>query len=119
MQHAEFSKPTIKKHGRAYVRLYDYFKTPDRWLAFLERYTVEHFDVGMRRNGDCAVRVIDPVTQEVAALGLDIPSLITYRTHVATARSFWNEEFRSETHRRQRTFEVGFVQASNDTVVPR
>lgn len=115
-----FKRPTIKETSRAYVRLYGYFKTPEKWLAFLERYRVEYINFGMRRNGDCAVRVIDPATQEIAVLGLDLPNEIKYHTYTdKTDRSVWNEEFASATHRRRRQFEVGSDQASKDEVVPR
>lgn len=114
-----FKRPTIKETNRAYVRLYEYFNTPEKWLAFLERYRVEIIDFGMRRHGDCAIRVIDPETQEVAVLGLELPNTVKYHTYVATSRSFWNEEFASATHRRIRTIEVGDAQASKDEVAPR
>lgn len=84
-----FKKPTIKATGRAYVRLFGYFTSSEAWLAFLERYRVEPFDFGMQRHGDCAVRVIDPTTGQLAALGLEIPNEIKYHTYMATARSFF------------------------------
>jgi hypothetical protein len=92
-----FKKPTIKATSRAYVHLFGYFSSHDAWLAFLERYRVEPFEFGMQRHGDCAVRVVDPTTGRLAALGLEIPSEIKYHTHVATGRSFWQERFLSDT----------------------
>ncbi|MCY0852536.1 hypothetical protein [Cupriavidus sp. D39] len=117
--HGGFKKPTIKDNGRAYVRLFGYFATQDEWLRFLTRYVVKHVPFGMERNGDCAVRVIDPTTGELATLGLELPNEIKHHTYVATARSFWNENFANDTQRRSRTVEVGFDQPSKDEVVPR
>lgn len=114
-----FKKPTIKETSRAYVRLFEYFKAPEQWLSFLKGYRVEHPPFGMRRNGDCAVRVIDPNTGELAILGLEIPNEIQYHTYVATARSFWNEHFTSETQRRHRTTEIGCSSPSRDELVSR
>lgn len=42
-----FKKPTIKGTNRAYVRLFEYFVTPQVWLEFLERYRVEYVAFGM------------------------------------------------------------------------
>ncbi|AIO71594.1 hypothetical protein DM80_6128 [Burkholderia multivorans] len=36
-----FKKPTIKDKGRAYVRLFQYFETPESWLEFLDQYAIE------------------------------------------------------------------------------
>jgi hypothetical protein len=118
-QQVAFKKPTIKTTSRASVHLFGYFSTPTSWLAFLERYKVERFDFGMHRNGDCAVRVIDPTSGQLAVLGLEIPNEIKYHTYVATARSFWPESFLSETQRRNRILEVGYVEPSKDEVSPR
>lgn len=118
-QKGTFKKPTIKATSRAYVRLYEYFTTPDRWLEFIRTYHVEPFNYGMRRDGDCAVRVIDPATREMAVLGLEIPNEIKYHNNVAMGRSFWNENFTSATHRRHRQIESGYAQAFKDEVVPR
>ncbi|GAA5013100.1 hypothetical protein GCM10025794_01350 [Massilia kyonggiensis] len=114
-----FKKPTIKATSRAYVHLFQYFSTPATWLAFLERYKVEQFDFGMHKYGDCAVRVIDPETGQLAALGLEIPNEINYHTYVATARSFWTESFLSDTQRRNRIWEVGCAAPSKDEVISR
>lgn len=114
-----FKKPTIKTTSRAYVRLFEYFKTPEKWLPFLEAYKVVHVAFGMHRNGDCALRVIDPSTGELAILGLDVPNEIQYHTYVATNRSFWNERFTSDTQRRHRTTELGCASPSKDEVVLR
>ena len=116
---AAFKKPTIKATSRAYVRLYGYFSTSEAWLAFIERYKVEPFNFGLHRHGDCAVRVVDPTTGQLAALGLEIPNEIKYHTYVATARNFWQECFLSDTQRRHRTLEEGFPQPSRDEVLPR
>jgi hypothetical protein len=35
-----FKKPTIKDKGRAYVRLFQFFETPESWLQFLDQYDV-------------------------------------------------------------------------------
>jgi hypothetical protein len=113
---AEFKKPTIKATSRAYVHLFQYFSPLAAWLAFLERYRVEQFDFGMHRNGDCAVRVIDPTTGQLAVLGLEIPNEIKYHTYVATARSFWTESFLSDTQRRNRILEVGNAAPLKDEV---
>ncbi|WP_186170297.1 hypothetical protein [Burkholderia gladioli] len=113
-----FKKPTIKDNGRAYVRLFQCFETPESWLDFLNRYTIQHQPFGVRRNGDCAVCVIDPATGDLAVLGLDIPNQITYHTFAAE-RSFWNERYASAMHRRHRTIEVGYDSPSKDEVVPR
>lgn len=114
-----FKKPTIKGTSRTYVRLFDYFAAAEKWLEFLQRYRVERVPFGMERAGDCAVRVTDLATGEVAVLGLEVPNEIKYHTHTATGRSFWTEEFASATHRRQRIIEVGSAQVSKDDVVPR
>lgn len=116
---ATFKKPTIKATSRAYVRLFGYFSSSESWLAFLERYKVEPFDSGMHRHGDCAVRVVDPTTGQLAVLGLEIPSEIKYHTYVATARSFWQECFLSDRQLRHRTLEEGNAQPSKDEVFPR
>lgn len=113
-----FKKPTIKDHGRAYVRLFQRFETPESWLQFLDRYTIEHRPFGVRRNGDCAVCVLDPATGNLADLGLEIPNEITYHTFAAE-RSFWNERYASATHRRHRVLEVGRDLPSKDEVFPR
>lgn len=47
-----FKKPTIKDNGRAYVRLFQCFETPERWLDFLNRYSVQPQPSGVARNGD-------------------------------------------------------------------
>lgn len=86
MEHVK--RPTIKETNRAYVHLFEYFTSPDKWLEFLKQYNVECVDFGNRRNGDCAVRVVHPKSNELAILGLDIPNHITYHTYVSTARSF-------------------------------
>lgn len=104
---ATFKKPTIKGTSRAYVRLFSYFQTPEKWLEFLEQFRIEYVAFGMQRAGDCAVRVIEPSNGKVADLGLDVPNEIKYHTYVATARSFWIEEFSSSTYRRHRMTEVG------------
>jgi len=109
-------KPTIKATSRAYVHLFEYFSIPAAWLGFVERNSIEHFDFGMHRNGDCAVRVIDPATGQLAVLGLEIPNEIKYHTSVATARSFWSESFLGETQRRNRILEVGYTDPSKDEV---
>lgn len=114
-----FKKPTISGTSRAYVRLFDYFATAEKWLKFLQRYRVERVPFGMQRAGDCAVRVIDLGTSEIAVLGLDVPNEIKYHTHLATGRSFWTEDFASATHRRHRVIEVGYAEPSRDEVVPR
>lgn len=114
MVSSSFRKPTIKDTSRAYVRLFQYFKTNADWLAFLVRYEVRHVPFGHVSHGDCAVRVIERATGEVARLGLDIPIEIKYHTYVATARSFWNESFVSDTHVRERTIEVGYSEPSRD-----
>lgn len=114
-----FKKPTIKDTSRAYVRLFEYFTSPEAWLAFVDRYRIESFSFGMQRHGDCAVRVVDPATGHLATLGLSVPSEIKYHTYVATARSFWQECFLSDTQRRERTFEVGYAQPSKDEVSTR
>lgn len=114
MQFDSFKKPTIKANGRAYVRLFGYFSSPADWRAFLAQYRVEQVGFGLQRNGDCSVRVVDPSTGDDATLGLDIPNYITYHTHTATSRSFWNEHFLSNTKRRHRTYEVGYANASKD-----
>jgi len=114
-----FKKPTIKATSRAYVHLFQYFSTPAAWLAFIERYRVEPFDFGMHRHGDCAVRVIDPMTGQLAVLGIEIPNEIKYHTYVATARSFWTESFLSDTQRRNRIWEVGHAAPSKDEVCSR
>jgi hypothetical protein len=114
-----FKEPTIKGTSRAYVRLFEYFETPEKWLEFLQRYRVERVPFGMQLAGDCAVRVIDPATSEVAVIGLEVPNEIKYHTYIATGRSFWTEEFASATHRRRRVIEVGYAQALKDEVVPR
>ena len=116
---AALKKPTIKGTSRAYVRLFGYFSSSESWLEFLERYKVGPFDFGMHRHGDCAVRVVDPTTGQLASLGLGIPSEIKYHTDIATARSFWHECFLSDTQRRQRTLEDGNAQPSTDEVLPR
>ncbi len=114
---AGFKRPTIKATSRAYVRLFECFRTPEEWLSFLSRFRVEHPASGMQRNGDCAVRVIDPSTGEVATLGLEIPNEIKYHTYIATARSFWTESFTSATQRRRRVWEIGYSQPSTDEVL--
>ncbi|SOY83461.1 conserved hypothetical protein [Cupriavidus taiwanensis] len=114
-----FKRPTIKDTNRAYVRLFEYIKTPDQWLSFLARYSVVNVPYGMKRNGDCAVRVIDPTSGSLAVLGLELPNEIKYHTYVATARNFWTEGFTSATHQRNRVLEVGCAQPRNDDVVPR
>ena len=113
-----FKKPTIKDNGRAYVRLFQCFDTPECWLDFLSRYTVQHQPFGVRRNGDCSVCVIDPATGDLANLGLEIPNQITYHTF-AGDRSFWNERYASATHRRHRAIEVRSDRPSKDEIVPR
>jgi len=114
-----FKKPTIKATSRAYVRLFEYFKTPDRWLPFLDGHKVVHVPFGMHRNGDCALQVVDLSTGRLAILGLDVPNEIQFHTYVATGRSFWNERFTSDTHRRHRTTEIGCASPSKDEVAPR
>jgi len=116
--HVAFKKPTIKGTSRAYVRLFDYFGTADKWLDFLARYRIENVPFGMRRHGDCAVRVVDLATGQLAKLGLEIPNEIKYHTYVATARSFWLENFTSDTERRDRAIEVGYPHPSKDEVLP-
>ena len=114
-----FKKPTIKETSRAYVRLFDYFATAEKWLNFLHRYRVERVPFGIQRAGDCAVRVIDLESGAVAVLGLEVPNEIKYHTYTAMGRSFWTEEFLNATHRRNRIIEVGNTQVSKDEVVPR
>lgn len=118
-QQVAFKRPTIKATSRAHVHLFEYFSTPTAWLAFLERYRVERFDFGMHRNGDCAVRVIDPATGQLAVLGLELPNEIKYHTYAATAQSFWSESFLSKTERRNRILEVGHAGLSRDEVSQR
>lgn len=113
-----FKKPTIKATNRAYVRLFETFSSTESWLKFLGQYQVECVGFGYQRAGDCAVRVVDPKTGNLAILGLEIPNHITYHTHAAE-RSFWNEHFLSETQRRHRTFEVGYPKASKDQLANR
>jgi hypothetical protein len=116
---AGFKRPTIKATSRAYVRLFECFRTPEEWLSFLSRFRVEHPASGMQRNGDCAVRVIDLSTGDLATLGLEIPNEIKYHTYIATARSFWTESFTSATQRRRRVWEIGYSQPSTDEVFDR
>lgn len=116
---AVFKKPTIKTTSRAYVRLFKYFSSLDAWRAFSEQYKVEPFPFGMHRRGDCAVRVVDTTTGQLATLGLEIPSEIKYHTDVATARSFWHECFLSDKQRRNRILEEGIATPSKDEVVPK
>ena len=118
-QNDAFRKPTIKATSRAYVRLFEYFSSSEAWLAFLGRYRVESFEFGMHRHGDCAVRVVDPATGQLATLGLEIPNEIKYHTYMATARSFWQECFLSDTQLRSRTLEVGYAQLLKDEVLSR
>jgi hypothetical protein len=73
----------------------------------------------MQRHGDCAVRVLDSMTGDLAALGLEILNEIKYHTYVATGRSFWQERFLSETQRRDRTLEIGNPLPLKDEVCPR
>jgi hypothetical protein len=90
-----FKKPTIKATNRSYVRLFGNFTSPEAWLEFLDPYRIEPFDFGMQWHGGCAVRVVAPTTGHLATLGLEIPNAIKYHTYVATARSFWQECFLS------------------------
>jgi hypothetical protein len=113
-----FKKPTIKATSRAYVRLFGYFSTPEKWLAFIDRYRIEFVEFGMHRNGDCSVRVIDSTNEKIATLGLDVPNEIKYHTYTPTGRSFWTENLFSPTHRRHRVIEIGLLQASKDEVIP-
>lgn len=114
-----FRKPTIKGNSRAYVRLFGYFVTPQKWLQFLQLNRVEYIPFGMQRAGDCAVRVIDLATNDLAVLGMEIPNVVKYHNNVAIGRSFWTEEFLSPTHRRHRLTEIGHTQASEDKETPR
>lgn len=102
-----FRKPTIKADGRACVRLYSYFNTPEKWIAFLERHHVERIPFGMARNGDCAIRVVDRASGILAALGPDIPCVIKYHVNIHPDRQFWTEEFATSTEVRSRVTEVG------------
>lgn len=113
-----FKKPTIKDKGRAYVRLFQYFETPDSWLKFLDQYAIETQTFGSRSDADCEVRVIDRATGDLAVLGLQVPNYINYHTF-AGERSFWNEWYLSATGRRHRVIEVGFDRPSKDETVPR
>lgn len=115
----QFKKPTIKDNGRAYVRLFQCFKTTESWLDFLNRYTIRHLPFGVRRNGDCAVCVYDPTTGDLAELGLEIPNEIIYRKLVAEGSFVWTESYASATHRRYRAIEVGCDMPLRDEVVPR
>lgn len=64
-----FQKPTIKDTNRAYVRLFGYFVTSQKWLEFLQRNRIENVPFGMQRDGGCAVQVIDRATNDPAVLG--------------------------------------------------
>jgi hypothetical protein len=103
----KFKKPTIKDTSRAYVRLFGHFRTPQEWLEFLQFNRVEYMPFGMQREGDCAVRVIDLATNDLAVLGLEVPNVVKYHNNVPFGRSFWTEEFLSPTHRRHRVMEIG------------
>ncbi|BCN13347.1 hypothetical protein RPSD_52320 (plasmid) [Ralstonia solanacearum] len=113
-----FKKPTIKDNGRAYVRLFQYFETPECWLKFLEQYSVQTRSFGSRWDADCEVRVIDRATGDLAVLGLAVPNFIKYHTFAAE-RSFWNEWYLSATEKRHRTIEVGYDRPSKDETVER
>lgn len=114
-----FKKPTIKGTSRAYVRLFEYYKTEDKWLYFLGKYQVKNLPFGNERNGDCAIRVIDPSNGMLAELGLEIPSEIKYHTYTATGRCFWNEHFIGDSHVRNRTIEIGYPNPTKDEVLPK
>lgn len=115
-----FKKPTIKGTNRAYVRLFEYFRTPTEWQAFVGHYDVRPMSHGQQRYGDCAVRVFDRSTGGLAVLGLEIPNEITYHTFMGSSpRSFWNERFTSDTHQRHRTFEIPYNEPSSDELVAR
>lgn len=113
-----FKKPTIKDKGRAYVRLFQYFETPESWLKFLDQYAIETQTFGSRWDADCEVRVIDRSTGDLAALGLQVPNHIKYHTFAAE-RSFWNEWYSSGTEKRHRVIEVGYDRPSKDETVQR
>ncbi len=118
-QQVIFKKPTIKRTNRSYVRLFEYFATAEKWTEFLQKYRVELVPFGMHRNGDCAIRVIDRATNQLAVLGLDVPNEIKYHSYIATARSFWTEEFENATHRLHRIIEIGYQSAPKDEVTPK
>ncbi|WP_186214941.1 hypothetical protein [Burkholderia gladioli] len=111
-------KPTIKDKGRAYVRLFEFFETPESWLGFLDQYAVETTSFGSRWDADCTVRVIDRATGDLAALGLHIPNHIHYHTF-SGERSFWNEWYLSATEKRHRVLEIGDDRPSKDETKPR
>lgn len=113
-----FKKPTIKATSRAYVRLFGYFTSSEKWLDFLAHHRIEYVPFGIQRNGDCSVRVINTTTGAIAILGLDVPNEIKYHSHIATGRSFWTEDFLSASHKRHKVSEVGFSKASDDVVTP-
>lgn len=114
-----FKKPTIKGTSRAYVRLFGYFLTPQKWLEFLQVNRVDYMPFGMQRDGDCAVRVVDRATNDLAVLGIEVPNVVKYCNNVAFGRSFWTEEFLSPTHRRHRVMEIGYPQALEDKITPK
>ena len=114
-----FKKPTIKGTSRAYVRLFGYFATPQKWLEFLRANRIDYMPFGMQREGDCAVRVIDRATNDLAVFGLEVPNVVKYHNNTAFGRSFWTEEFLSPTHQRRSVTEIGYPQASEDKTSPR
>ena len=113
-----FKRPTIKGNGRAYVRLFQFFETPESWLKFLGQYAVETQSFGSRWDADCTVRVFDRETGDLAVLGLQVPNHIHYHTFAAE-RSFWNEWYLSSTEKRHRVIEVGYDQPTKDETKPR
>lgn len=88
-------------------------------MEFLQLYRVETVPFGMQRAGDCAVRVTDLATGEIAVFGLEAPNEIRHHTYTATGRSFRTEEFASATQRRHSIIEVGYSLTSKDEVVLR
>lgn len=114
-----FKKPTIKEFGRAYVRLFSYFETPEASLIFLSGHTIVQESQGPRRSGDCLVRVLDGARGKPALLGPDVPNVIQYVTNHAQGRAFWVEYFLGERQARKRTWEVGQHAPSSDILTPR
>lgn len=116
---SSFKRPTIKEFGRAYVRLFNYFETPESWLSFLASHTIIQESEGVRRNGDCMIRVVDLACGELAMLGASIPNTIRYITYPAEGRAFWVEHFLDAHQARKRTWEVGQPSPSSDLITRR
>lgn len=87
--------PSIKETNRAYVRLYKHVIQHRDWEKFKIEYEVQIIQYGMRRNGDCAVHVLDR-TGELATLGSTIPNKITYSNFIEPARETWQEFYKDD-----------------------